>query len=178
MDLAGQDARLQQLVGRIKIEIVSRNNTSQRFVEIGLNDLVNHTELVAELTVGSGLIQHPEGVFPKTATHRKNRIILGEESNVVLLMADGCACQVSGDLAQIGLHDLLNGRLGFRLLGQNDLTNDRIDIGIGEFHADGETSFELLQVAGTGHGRLTGADEEEFAANVFAAGFHRLLDIN
>jgi hypothetical protein len=94
------------------------------------------------------------------------------------LMADGGAGQVPGDFAQVGLHDLLDGRLGFRLLGQNDLTNDRIDIGIGEFHADGETALELFQVAGAGDGGLTGADEEQFAADVFAAGFDHLLDVD
>ena len=91
---------------------------------------------------------------------------------------NGRARQMPGDLALVGLHDLFNVRLGFRLLDQNDLTNDRIDIGIGEFHADGETPFKFLQVAGAGHGRLTGANEEQFAANVLATGFHHFLDID
>ena len=151
---------------------------AQGLTQVGLNDLVNHAELVAELTVGSGLIHHPQGVFPETTAHRQNGIVLGEMRNVVLPVTDGRARQMPGDLAQVGLHDLLNGRLGFRLLGQNDLTDDRVDVGIGEFHADGETTFEFLQVAGAGHGGLTGADEEQFAANVLAAGFHRLLDVD
>ena len=80
-----------------------------------------------------------------------------------------------GDLAQVGLHDLFDGRFCFRLLCQNDLTNDRIDVCIGKFHTDGKPRLELFQVAGAGHGRLAGADKEQFAANVLAAGFHRLL---
>ena len=178
MNLARQDACLEQLVGGVEVEVVGRDNMPQWVIQIGLNDLVRHAQLVAELAVGAGLIQDPEGVLPETAAHWQDGIVLGKMGNVLLAVANGRARQMPGDFAQVGLHDLLDGRFGFRLFRQNDLANDCIDVGIGEFHADGEATFEFFQVAGTAHGCLTSTDEQEFAADVFAASFHRLLDVD
>ncbi len=63
---------------------------SDRIIQIGLNDFMNHAELIAQLTVGSGLIKNPQGVLPKTTAHRQNRVILGEMGNVILPMTNGC----------------------------------------------------------------------------------------
>ena len=76
MHFARQYTRLEQFVGRVKIKIVSRDNMPQGFIQVGLNNLVDHAELVAELAFGASLIQNPKCVFPKTATHGQNGIVL------------------------------------------------------------------------------------------------------
>ena len=178
VDFARHHSGLEQFVGGVKIEIVGRNNMPKRFIQICLNDLVDHAELIAELTVRACLIQNPQRVFPKTTAHRQNGIILGEIGYVILPVSNGCARQMPGNFAQVGLHYLFNGHFGFRLLGQNNLANDRIYICIGKFHPDGETPLKFLQVTGAGYCCLTGANKKQFAANILAAGFHSLLNSN
>jgi hypothetical protein len=65
-----------------------RNHMPQRCLQVGLNDLVDHAELVAELAVGTGLVEHAQGMFPEAASHRQVRLFLGEIRYVVLPVAD------------------------------------------------------------------------------------------
>jgi hypothetical protein len=93
-------------------------------------------------------------------------------------VTDGGAGQVARDLAQVGLHHLFDRCLGFGLLRQDDLTDHRIHIGIGQLHAHGESAFELLEVGGAGDGGLAGADEEHLGADVLAARLDGFLHVD
>ena len=61
VDLARQDPGLQQFVGGIEIQVVGGNDVGYSVVEIGLDDLVSHAQLIAKLAVGAGLIREPGG---------------------------------------------------------------------------------------------------------------------
>ena len=178
MYFARQDAGLQQLVGGVEIEVVRWHYAADWCVDVGLNDLVNHRELVAQLAVGARLIQHAQGVFPKAAAHRQDRIVLREILDVVGTVANGGARQVARDFAQVGLHHFFDWGLGFRLLGQDHFANDCIDVRIGQLDANGETTFEFFQVGRAGDGGLAGADEEHLGTDVFATGFDDLLHVD
>ena len=116
-------------------------------------------------------------MFPKATTHRQDGIVLGEKGRVLLPVSQRRARQVPGNLAEIGLHDLFDGLRGFRFFGENHLADHRVHIGVGELHAHGEAAFQPPQIAGPGHGGLTGADEQQTAAKVLAAGFHEFLHL-
>src|SRR6218665_1729776 len=155
-----------------------RGRMRDRCIHIGLDDLVDHRELVAQLAVGAGLVQHAQSVLPKATAHRQDRVVLREELNVVGAVADGGAGQVARDLAQVGLHHLFDRCLGFGLLGQDDLADHGIDVGVRQLNANGEAAFELFEVRCAGHGGLTGADEQHLGADVFAAGLNHFLHVN
>src|SRR5690606_35484541 len=118
---------------------------------------------------------HAKGVFPETSANRQDGIILWEVGQVILTVAEGGPGQVPGNFPQVGLHDLLNGGLGFRVLGQDDLSDNGIHISVRELNADGETALKLFQVTGAGNGGLTGTNEQELATKVLAARFHHFL---
>ena len=59
VDFAGQDSGLKQFVGGIEIDIVAFDDITQSGIQIGLDGLMDHTELVAELTVGARRVQNP-----------------------------------------------------------------------------------------------------------------------
>ncbi|MBA7555668.1 hypothetical protein ES705_48348 [subsurface metagenome] len=60
-------------------------------IQICLDDFMNHTELISKLTVRAGLIEHPKSVFPESAAHRQDGIVLGEVLNIHLPVTDSCA---------------------------------------------------------------------------------------
>ena len=178
MHLARQDARLQQLVGCVEVEVVRRHDAADRCIQVGLDDLVDHRELVAQLAVGAGLVQHAQGALPEAAAHRQDGVILREELDVVAAMPDGGAGQVTRDLTQVGLHHLFDRCLGFGLLRQDDLADHRVHIGIRQLDAHGKAAFELLEVGGAGDSGLAGADEEHLGADVLAAGLDHFLHVD
>ena len=178
VDLPGQNTRLEQFVGRVEVQQVRRDDASQRRIQIRLNDLVNHAELVAQLAVGARLVEDAQGVFPEPPPNRKDRVVLGEMRHVVLTMPDAGVRQVPGHLAKVGLHDFLDLADSVRFLGENDLPNHCIHIGVGKLDANREPAFQLFEIGGARDCRLARADEEQFAANVLAAGFNDLLDLN
>ena len=178
VNLARQDACLQQLVRRVEVQVVGRHDRAQRGIRVGLNDLVRHAELVAQLAVGAGLIEHAQCAFPEATPDRQDGVILRKPGDVVLTMTQGRAGQMPGDLAEVGLHDLLDRRGGLGLLGQNHLADDGVDVGIGKLDADREAAFKLLEVGGAGHGGLAGTDEQQLAANTLADGLDGFLDVD
>ena len=178
MDLARQDAGLLQLVGGIEVEVVRWHHAADRCVHIGLDDPVDHRELVAQLAVSAGLVEHAQGVLPKAATHWENGVILREKLDVVRVMTDGGASQVARDLTQVGLHHLFHRSLGLGFLGQNYLADHRIHVGIRQFDANSESAFELFQVGCASDGSLAGANEEQLGADVLGAGFDGFLHVD
>ena len=93
VDFARQDARLQQPVGRVEVEIVGGHDIADRLVEVGLNRLVHHAQLVAQLAVGAGLVKHAQALLPEAAAHRQDRVILRKAGDIVLAMAERRAGQ-------------------------------------------------------------------------------------
>ena len=59
VDFAGQNSGLKQFISRIKIDIVAFDDITQSSIQIRLDGLMDHTELVAELTVCACRVQNP-----------------------------------------------------------------------------------------------------------------------
>ncbi len=49
---------------------------------------------------------------------------------------------MTANFPQVGLHDLFDGSCCFRFFSQNHLTDNSINVGIGEFHPDGEAPLQ------------------------------------
>ncbi len=130
MYFSRQDTCLQQFVGRIEIEIICRHHITHFLVHIGLDDLVDHAQLIAQLAVSTGLIQDPQAVIPETTAYGQDGIVLREVGYVILAVADCCAIQVTCNLSHVCLHHSFDDWFGFRRLGQDDLADDCINIGI------------------------------------------------
>ena len=178
MHLARQNAGLKQFVSGIEVEVIGWHHAADWRVHIGLDDFVDHGKLIAQLAVGAGLIQYFECVFPKTAAHRKNGVILREELNIVGTMADGGARQVARDFAQVGLHHFFYRSLGLGLFGQDYLANHCVHIGIRQLHAHCEAPLKLLQVGCASDGSLPRANEEHLGTDILRTGFDRFLHID
>ena len=178
VDLPRQYSRLEQLVGRVEVQQVSRDHAPERCIKVGLDDLVDHAELVAQLTVCACLIEDAKCVLPKPSPNREDGVVLCKMRDVVLAVSDAGAGQMPGYFAKIRLHDLLDLAEGVRLLGENHLTDDRVDIGVREFNTDRETALQLLQIRNPRDSRLAGADEKQLAADALAAGFDNFLNLD
>ena len=92
---------MKKFVGRIQEEIVCRDDGTDWGIQIGLNGLVDHTQLIAQLTVRAGLVEGSEGVFPEAPSHRQYRVVLGKDLHVGLVVADGGSGEVSGDFTHV-----------------------------------------------------------------------------
>ncbi len=92
---------------------------------------MHHTELVSELAVSAGLIENMEGILPKTAANRQNRVIMSEIGDIILPMTNGGAGKVSRNFAYVSLHHIFNRGNGIGFFGKNYLADHSIDIGIG-----------------------------------------------
>ena len=101
-----------------------------RCIQVGLYDLVNHAELIAKLTVSAGLIQHTKSILPEPATHRENRIVMCKVPDIILAVPNVSTGKMTRYFSEVGLHDLFNRRNRIRFLGQDHLSNDRINIGV------------------------------------------------
>ena len=63
----------------------------ESLLQICLDSLMHHSQLVSELALSAGLIQHAQGILPEASSNRQKRIILDEEIDVILPMTDGRA---------------------------------------------------------------------------------------
>ena len=178
MYLARQYTRLQQFVGGVEVEIIGGNDAADLGVEVGLNHPVNHAQLVSQLAFGAGLVKHSECLFPEPAANGKDRIVLREVGDVVLAVADAGARKMARDFAEVLLHHRFDRLNAVGTLGQDHLTNDRFDVGVGQFDTDREPAFESFEVGCAGDCGLAGADEQQFAADVFAASLDRFLNVH
>ena len=58
VDFPGQDTGLEKPFGRIEIQVIGGDHTSERIIQIGLDGFVDHAELVSKLAVGTGRIEN------------------------------------------------------------------------------------------------------------------------
>ncbi|MCY1296720.1 hypothetical protein D9M70_461260 [compost metagenome] len=56
------------------------------------------------------------------------------------------AAKLTGDFAQVGLHNLFKVRASRGFFAQDDFANHRFDIGIRQLHRNLETAEQTLQV--------------------------------
>ena len=103
---------------------------TESFIQVCLDDLVNHAELVAKLTIGPGLIKDSEGAFPKTTANGKNGVVLCKIYYVTLLVPDGGSRKMTRDFSKVDLHHMLYGSLRFGLFGENYLSYNCVHISV------------------------------------------------
>ena len=96
-----------------------------------------------------------------------------------LVVLDLGTAQLAGDLAQMGLQHLFQLRLGRGFFLQDDLTDHRLDIGIGQLNWNLETTEQTLQIRHTRQGALAGGNKQQLVLEdgVLAAGFYHFLDL-
>lgn len=67
--------------------------------------------------------------------------------NVVLPVSDASIRKMTGDLAKVGLHALLDVADCVRLLSENYFPDARVHVGIGEFDTDCELALQFFRLA-------------------------------
>ena len=159
------------------IHKVTAHDSFNGAVGVRLYSLVNDSELVAELSRRPRHVHRPKHPLPKPPPHRQQGEV-GHVGSIVLGAGFNFgAGQMAGDFSVVCGNDLFDGGCLVRLLGRDDLADDRLNVGVAELDRHAETVAEFLKLGRTAEGRLAGSEDEHPAVELFAARFDDFLDL-
>ena len=176
VDLPRKHAGLQQAGGDLVVDEVASDNAPEGLVRCGAGGFVDDLELVAELRTGATRIDGAQDLLPEPPTHREQRIVRNQHRTVIWAVCDLGSRQVTRDLTEVFGEHLVDRRDVLWLLGEDDLADDRLDVGVRQLDFHGEAPHELLQHGRTGQRCLTRASEKKAPTEVLTAGLGDLLD--
>ncbi len=135
-------------------------------------------ELRAKLAGRTGHVHRAEHVLPESPADRQERIVVHDDVAVFRAGGDARAGKLAVNLAGVGVERVFDGLPLVGLLGQHDAAGDRLHIGVGQFHRDGEPAGEALEQRDVaGQGRLARADQQHAAVKLLAEGLGDFLHV-
>ena len=136
---------------------------------------MHDSQLITELrdsACGIHSAQHP---FPEPPPGGQDRVVGDHDFFVIVAVFQLGATQVPGDFTEVFPECLLHDRYGRGFLGEDDLADHAIDIGIGQWDGNGETPHQFLQIWHAGKCHLAGPDEQQASGKALAAGLSDFL---
>ena len=176
VDLAREDPGLQEVGGDLFEDEVARHDAAEVRVRRRAGRLVDDLELVAELPRRAALVHRPQEPLPEATPYRQEGVVRHEDVAVLGAMRDLGADEVPGDLPDVVGEHVIDAADLVGLLGQDDLADDGLDVGVGQLDLHGEAPHQLLEHGGARQRGLARADEEQAPAELLAAGLGDLLD--
>jgi hypothetical protein len=140
------------------------------------NGFMDDAQLAAQLRDRTRGVDGAQDLFPEAPPNGQDRIVGSHHGFVVGDVFELGASQVSGNLAQIRPPGAVDFRLRRRLLGQDDLAGDVLDIPITQHDGYRKACHQPLQVGGPGQRGLARADEQQLSPEVLAECFGHFLD--
>jgi hypothetical protein len=112
----------------------------------------------------AGPVDGAKDLLPEAAPHGEERVVDDARLLVLRARADLRLGEVPRDLAAAAVEELLDGVGLVGLLGEDDLPDDRLDVGVGELDLHREAVLDLLEDGRPRERRLPGRDEENARA--------------
>ena len=122
-----------------------------------------------------GVAQH---FLPEPPPGGQERVIGHEELIVVVVGGEAGVLEMAGQFALIGVQALRDGGLVLRLLAEDRLADDTLDIGIRKLHAHSKAGLKPLQAGRSIQRGLAGADKKKALVQLRAAMLRNFLQIH
>ena len=140
--------------------------------------LEDNLQLGAQLGFGTRVIGVAQHLLPEPPAGGQQRVISDEELVVVEVSGEAGVLEMASQFALVGIQTLRDGCPALRLLEEDGLTNDTLDIGIRELHAHLEPGLKPLQTRRGSQRRLTGANQKKTLVQCGAAMLRDFLHIH
>ena len=178
VDLAQQDAGSQQVRVKLAEDEVRGDDGAERRLGRLPDGFMDDLELCAKLAGRAGHVHRAKHVLPEPPADRQQRVVVHDDIAVFRARGDARARKLAVDFAGVGVEGVFDGLPLVGLLRQHHAAGDRLHVGVGEFHRNGEPPGEALeQWHVAGQGRLARADQQHSAVKLLAEGLGNFLHV-